>query len=115
MTHCTSVTVALRLLCKAGNATLTTVPSMKAMLDPRIVAASVQRRCVWPQLVAAALRELARVSSHGDLSRFILDGTHASGVLSQLRQARQRRAYRTVNVATLTPAAKLSKENAARL
>src|SRR6185436_10225222 len=72
MTHCTSVTVALRLLCKAGNATLTTVPSMKAMLDPRIVAASVQRRCDWPHLVDAALRVLARVSSHGDLSRFIV-------------------------------------------
>jgi hypothetical protein len=33
---------------------------MKAMLDPRIVAASVQRRCDWPHLVDAALRALAR-------------------------------------------------------
>src|SRR5207248_10910696 len=41
-THCTSVTVALSALCNAGNATLTTVPSMKAMLEPRIVATSTQ-------------------------------------------------------------------------
>src|SRR5947207_12249073 len=44
MTHCTSVIVAWRSACSAGNATLTTVASMKDMLDPMMVAASVQRR-----------------------------------------------------------------------
>src|SRR5579863_2690159 len=38
-THCTSTTVALKLACIAGRATFTTVLSMNAMLEPRIVAA----------------------------------------------------------------------------
>ena len=37
------MTVACRLVCSAGRATLTTVLSMKAMLEPRIVAARIQR------------------------------------------------------------------------
>ena len=37
----------------AGSATLTTVPSMKAMLEPRIVATSVQRRAASPQSTAS--------------------------------------------------------------
>src|SRR5262249_42120996 len=40
-THCTSTTVALRFSCNAGIATLTTVPSINAMLEPRIVAARI--------------------------------------------------------------------------
>jgi hypothetical protein len=41
-THWTSLSVACRDACIAGNATFTTVPSMNAMLEPRIVAASTQ-------------------------------------------------------------------------
>src|SRR5262249_13598220 len=41
-THCKSRTVASKLFCSAGNATLTTVPSIKTMLDPRMVAAKTQ-------------------------------------------------------------------------
>src|SRR6266576_441386 len=40
-THCTSMTVALKLACRAGRATLTTVLSMNAMLLPRMVAARI--------------------------------------------------------------------------
>src|ERR1700693_4143620 len=42
-THWTSVIVAWRSAWSAGNATLTTVPSMNVMLDARIVATRVQR------------------------------------------------------------------------
>src|SRR5438270_3205189 len=38
-----STAVALRFVCNAGSATLTTVPSMNAMLEARIVAARTQR------------------------------------------------------------------------
>ena len=40
-THCTSASVAPSADCSAGSATLTTVPSMKAMLEPRMVAARI--------------------------------------------------------------------------
>src|SRR5437016_12583651 len=43
MTHCTSTIVAFRFACSAGNATLTTVPSMNAMLEASVVAVSTQR------------------------------------------------------------------------
>src|SRR5262245_51173488 len=39
--HCTSATEACKSLCSIGSATLTTVPSIKAMLEPRIVAARI--------------------------------------------------------------------------
>src|ERR1700759_1379946 len=42
-THCTSSTVACSPDCSAGKATLTTVLSMNAMLEPRTVAASTHR------------------------------------------------------------------------
>src|ERR1700722_5593200 len=41
-THCTSLTVACSAVCNAGSATFTTVPSMNARLDPKIVAAKIQ-------------------------------------------------------------------------
>src|SRR5262245_10825916 len=43
-THWTSATVAPRSRCSAGRATLTTVPSMKARLEPRTVVASTHGR-----------------------------------------------------------------------
>src|SRR5438105_877159 len=45
---------------------------MNTMLEPRMVAASVQRRCAFPHFVDADLRELTTPSSQGGLSKFIL-------------------------------------------
>src|SRR4051812_35461695 len=70
-THWTSATLASRLDCNAGNATFTTVPSINTMLEPRMGAAGVQRRCERPQSVFAGLRERIAPSSQGDLSRLI--------------------------------------------
>src|SRR4051812_42355419 len=67
MTHWTSMTVAFRLACSAGKATLTTVPSMNAMLEPRIVAARIQGPEVLGQ-GAAALPDRMTPSSHGCLA-----------------------------------------------
>src|SRR5467141_331671 len=69
-THCTSTAVALRLVCSAGSATLTTVPSMNTMLDPRIVAARIHRPSF---LLHGASTFFAAItpSSHGGLTRFI--------------------------------------------
>src|SRR6266403_1831930 len=64
MTHCTSTIVAFRFVCSAGNATFTTVPSMKAMLDARVVAARTQCPANFEQ-GAAAGRERIMLSSHG--------------------------------------------------
>jgi len=44
MIHCASAPLASRLRWIAGKATLTTVPSMKAMLEPSTALTSVQRR-----------------------------------------------------------------------
>src|ERR1700676_2752762 len=52
ITHCTSMTVARNALWNFGAATLMTVLSMKAMLDPRIVAARIHR----PDFAAGAVR-----------------------------------------------------------
>ncbi len=41
MTHCTCASVAPSAVCSAGSATFTTVPSMNAMLEPRMVAARI--------------------------------------------------------------------------
>src|ERR1700722_500595 len=59
-----SVTEAWRAVCSAGRATLTTVPSMKAMLEARIVATKTHgplHGCTAPGAVRIA------DSSHGDL------------------------------------------------
>src|SRR6266481_1525660 len=64
MTHCTSTIVAFRFVCSAGNATFTTVPSMKAMLDARVVAARTQCPASFEQ-GAVAGRERIMLSSHG--------------------------------------------------
>src|SRR4051794_35252878 len=48
MTHCACAPLAPRLRWIAGSATLTTVPSMKAMPEPRTALASVQRRAAAP-------------------------------------------------------------------
>src|SRR5215471_20240310 len=43
MTHCTSAVVACRSTCSKGRARVTTEPSRKAMLDPRIAVSSTYR------------------------------------------------------------------------
>jgi hypothetical protein len=57
--------VALKLDCKAGNATLTTVPSINAMLDPRIAAARIHGPEPLAQGTIAALERMT-ASSQGD-------------------------------------------------
>ena len=66
MTHCTSIAVALRFVCSAGNATFTTVPSMKAMLDARMVAAKIQRPCDFEHVDLAGAARIT-FSSHGSV------------------------------------------------
>src|SRR5689334_17322591 len=58
--------VACRADCSAGSATFTTVPSINAMLEPRIVAARIQ----GPFVVTGGLHEPARIaaSSQGGLA-----------------------------------------------
>src|SRR5439155_22183245 len=69
-THCTSIAVALRFACRAGRATFTTVPSMNDMLEPRMVAARIQRPCALPHDDADLFADITP-SSHGGLRRFI--------------------------------------------
>src|SRR5436190_15542751 len=85
MTHCKSAAVALRLVCRAGNATLTTVPSMKAMLEARIVAASTPRpRDLEHDPVAD--RDLITFSSQGSrTTAHILVTYHCQGICSPAR------------------------------
>ena len=62
--HCASATVAPSSRCNTGSATLTTVPSMKVMEDPRIAAARTQRPEERPQSVTSGC-ERTTTSSHG--------------------------------------------------
>src|SRR5438046_9626244 len=64
MTHCTSTMVAFRFVCSAGNATFTTVLSIKAMLEARVVATSTQRPASFEQ-GALAKRERITLSLQG--------------------------------------------------
>jgi hypothetical protein len=66
-----SITDAWNAVCKAGNATLTTVPSINAMLEARIVAIKTQGP-LHSLLVLGAMR--AADSSHGDLMGIIIRG-----------------------------------------
>ena len=56
-------------LCSSVNAATTRAGIN--MLEPTIVAASVHRRCALPHSVVAALRVATKVSSQGDLMKFI--------------------------------------------
>src|SRR4029077_14163678 len=64
MTHCTSTIVAFRFVCSAANATFTTVLSIKAILEARVVATSTQRPANFEQ-GALAGRERITLSSQG--------------------------------------------------
>src|SRR6266699_3373841 len=69
-THCTPTTVAWRIAWSVGRATLTTVLSIKAMLEPRIVAARTQRPdCALQGTTAFTDRTTA--SSHGGLMEIV--------------------------------------------
>src|SRR6266850_1043661 len=84
-THWTSMAVALRLACSAGSATLTTVPSMKTMLDPRIVAARIQRRRDLVHGVAPLFAEMTP-SSQGGRRMFIELRRHRLACVSKVEQ-----------------------------
>src|ERR1700682_1362939 len=58
--------LACRADCSAGSATFTTVPSIKAMLEPRMVAARIQ----GPFVISGRPHEMARIaaSSQGGLA-----------------------------------------------
>src|SRR4030095_10837325 len=64
MTHCTSTIVAFRFVCSAGNATFTTVLSIKAILEARVVATSTQRPTSFEQ-GALGKRERITLSPQG--------------------------------------------------
>src|SRR4029077_15677281 len=62
MTHCTSTIVAFRFVCSAGNATLTTVLSIKAILEARVVATSTQRPAIFEKGALARGERITRSS-----------------------------------------------------
>jgi hypothetical protein len=64
MTHCASTIVAFKFVCIAGSATFTTVLSINAILEARVVATSTQRPARFEQ-GALARRERIRLSSQG--------------------------------------------------
>src|SRR5262249_1812393 len=66
ITHCKSTTVAPRLDCSAGRATLTTVLSINAMLEPRMVAVSTQQPDFSGQRTPGVLPGMT-ASAHGCL------------------------------------------------
>ncbi len=71
MTHCASNTVALNSRCSAGSAMLATVPSMKAMLEARMVAARTHGAAAGVQgALAGAAR--APASSQGSLAKVVM-------------------------------------------
>src|SRR6266481_9498885 len=87
MTHCTSTIVAFRFVCSAGNATLTTVLSIKAILEARVVATSTQRRSSFEQ-GALARRERITLSLQGswiDVSMMTFSHCRAAAAQSSVR------------------------------
>src|SRR2546421_1274365 len=66
--HCTSLAVAPRSRWMTGRATLTTEPSIKAMLDPRMVATSTQTPTGGAQGVASGAERITP-SSQGDFTK----------------------------------------------
>src|ERR1700730_564972 len=90
MTHCASTIVPFRFVWSAGNATFTTVPSMKAILEARVVATSTQCPANFEQ-GAAAGRERIMLSSHGswrtgNIRRFLTRCCYRSRVWNDHRQ-----------------------------
>src|SRR5713226_3067931 len=81
--HCTSVVVALSSLWMTGNATLTTVPSIKAMLDPRMVATSTHPPTFGAQGIASGAERITP-SSHGDFTKLAIFLSPSARPLSRL-------------------------------
>src|SRR5713226_1076189 len=81
--HCTSVVVALSSLWMTGSATLTTEPSIKAMLDPRIVATSTHTPTCGAQGVASGAERITP-SSHGDFTKLAIFLSPSTRSLSRL-------------------------------
>src|SRR4051794_40733472 len=77
MIHCAAAAEACRLCWIAGRATFTIVPSMNAMLEPRMAASSVQRCAAREHGVAAAPWRMA-ASSHGVLARAVTAGEYGN-------------------------------------
>src|SRR4029450_8942306 len=85
MTHCTPPIVAFRFVCSAGNATFTTVLSIKAILEARVVATSTQRPASFEQ-GALAKRERITLSSQGSWIDVSMMGSfHCRGLFSFAR------------------------------
>src|SRR4029453_7345259 len=87
MTHCTSTIVAFKLVCSAGNATFTTVLSIKAILEARVVATRTQRPASFEQ-GALAKRERITLSLQGswiDVSMMAASDCRAVAVQSSVR------------------------------
>src|SRR6266849_120590 len=83
ITHCSSVAVAARLFCIAGSATLTTVPSMNAMLEPRMVVTRIHRPTSRAH-GAETGRERMTPSSQGALPIAIIRFLRDAGAAGQL-------------------------------
>src|ERR1700741_5137587 len=83
MTHCTSTIVAFSFVCSAANATFTTVLSMKAILEARVVATSTQRPANFGQ-GALAGRERITLSSQGSrIDANMIESSRCPAVVAQ--------------------------------
>src|SRR5260370_18764152 len=74
ITHCTSITVPPRLLWRAGRATFTTVLSMKAMLDPRIVTTRIHGSAAFAQSARGLPDSITAWSQGGFIDSFAKKG-----------------------------------------
>src|SRR5216684_448821 len=91
-THCISTTVAWKVAWIAGRATFTTVLSMKAMLEPRIVATSIHVLALAAHGTPASVVRFT-TSSHGVLMKAMDDTKSELG--SQARHDRSVKCLRT--------------------
>src|SRR6266513_5495973 len=85
MTHCTSTIVAFRFICSAGNATFTTVPSMNAMLEARVVAASTQGPEDFEQGAVAASDRIMLSSQGSRMNADMMVAYHCRAIFSFAR------------------------------
>src|SRR5688572_32496387 len=80
MTHSVSAAPAARSRWIAGSATLTTVPSMKARLEPSTVAASVRVRAAGLAVLTGGCAQRSTPASHGPLCAPIMDCLRQRGL-----------------------------------
>src|SRR5712671_6777204 len=91
-THCISKTVTWKVAWIAGRATFTTVLSMKAMLEPRIVATSIQVLALAAHGTPASVVRFT-TSSHGVLIKAMDDRESELGSQSQHDSKREMLAH----------------------